>query len=77
MLFFGTFADHDEATFRAAMAPILRDNPTLHAAMLRDIHQLGCVLKHKKYKYLAWGYRVFIAGLGVTLATFAIEQVIN
>lgn len=74
MLFFGTFADLDEAGFRAAMAPLLHDNAALHAAMLRDIHQLGCVLKHKKYKYLAWGYRVFIAGLAVTLAAFVVEQ---
>ena len=77
MLFFGTFANHDEASFRAAMAPIMHDNAALHAAMLRDIHQLGCVLKHKKYKYLAWGYRVFIGGLAITLAAFAVEQVIQ
>ena len=76
MLFFGSFANYDEAEFRAKMAPILADNATLHAAMLRDIHQLGCVLKHKKYKYLAWGYRVFIAGLAVTLVAFGVEQLV-
>ena len=76
MLFFGSFANYDEAEFRAKMAPILADNATLHAAMLRDIHQLGCVLKHKKYKYLAWGYRVFIAGLAVTLAAFGVEKLV-
>lgn len=76
MLFFGTFADQNEAGFRAAMAPIMHDNASIHAAMLRDIHQLGCVLKHKKYKYLAWGYRVFIAGLAVTLVAYGAEQLI-
>ena len=76
MLFFGSFANYDEAEFHAKMAPILADNATLYAAMLRDIHQLGCVLKHKKYKYLAWGYRVFIAGLAVTLVAFGVEQLV-
>lgn len=76
MLFFGSFANYDEAEFKARMAPILADDATLHAAMLRDIHQLGCVLKHKKYKYLAWGYRVFIAGLAVTLVAYAVERLI-
>ena len=74
LLFFGSFADLDEASFVARMAPILADNRVLHAAMLRDIHQLGCVLKHKKYKYLAWGYRVFIAGLAATLVAYAVTQ---
>lgn len=76
MLFFGNFASYSEAEFKAHMAPILADDATLHAAMLRDIHQLGCVLKHKKYKYLAWGYRVFIAGLAATLVAFAVDQLI-
>jgi len=77
MLFFGSFANHDEAGFLKNMAPILADNATLHAAMLRDIHQLGCVLKHKKYKYLAWGYRVFIAGLAITLVAFVVQQLLR
>lgn len=77
MLFFGSFANYNEAEFKALMAPILADDAVLHAAMLRDIHQLGCVLKHKKYKYLAWGYRVFIAGLAVTLVAFGIDQLIH
>jgi hypothetical protein len=31
------------------------------------------VLQHRKYRFLTLAYRLFVAGLVVTLATFAIE----
>ena len=41
--------------------------------MLHDIYQNGHVLQRKKYKYLAYAYKTFMAGLTITAITFAIE----
>ena len=75
-LFFGAFADLSEAEFEVEMYKILGDNGSIHRAMIRDVHQLGSVLKHKKYKFLAYGYRVFIAGLALTLAAFLVQTLV-
>ena len=77
MLFFGAFADLPEAEWRDHMVEILSSNPGIHDAMLRDIHQMGSVLKHRKFKYLGYGYRVFVVGLALTLVAYCLEQVLR
>ena len=42
--------------------------------MLRDIHQNGQVLQRKKYRFLGLAYRIFLAGLSLTLVVFLIEH---
>ena len=75
MLFFGAFADLPEQVWRDHMLDIMSTNPGIHDAMLRDIHQMGSVLKHRKYRYLGYGYRVFVLGLALTLIAYCLEQV--
>ena len=42
--------------------------------MLHDIHQHGSMLLHRKYRFLGYAYRVFVAGLILTLIAFAAEK---
>jgi hypothetical protein len=42
--------------------------------MARDMYQNGQVLQAKKFRYLSLAYRLFIAGLVVTIAVFAVEM---
>ncbi len=72
-LFFGVFTQMDEAEWTEAVLDDLQADETVFRAMLHDAYQNGQVLQHKKYKYLALAYRIFIAGLTVTLITFGIE----
>jgi hypothetical protein len=75
LLFFGTFAWMTEDDFHRKLDDVLLTDAAIREAMIRDVHQLGVVLQHKKYRYLGWGYRVFVVGMVATLAAFAIERV--
>lgn len=47
---------------------------TVFRTMLRDIYQNGQVLQRKKYRLLGWAYRLFLAGLMLTLLAFVWEN---
>ena len=71
ILFFGVFSQLDEEDFQSRIGALLADEKALHRAMVRDIYQLGWVLRTKKYKRLGQAYRVFFVGLmasGLALA---------
>lgn len=72
LLFFGVFTDMSEGDFVAEMEATMASDAAIRAAMSHDIYQLGLVLRHKKYRFLGWGYRVFIAGLVLTLVTWLV-----
>jgi Pycsar effector protein len=74
LLFFGAFSRMSEEDFAAAVLKELHTDETLFRLMLRDIHQNGQVLRRKKYRYIGVAYRIFIAGLTLTLITFLIEN---
>ena len=46
---------------------------TMFRMMLHDIYQNGQVLQRRKYRYLSYAYRLFVAGLVITLVVFAVE----
>ena len=71
LLFFGGFTQLSEAEWQAWLDRVVADDRAIQHAMAHDIYQLGQVLAQKKYRYLGWGYRVFIAGLVATFALFA------
>ena len=77
LLFFGAFADVPEQEWRDHMVDMLSTNASIHDSMLRDIHQMGCVLKHRKYKYLGYGYRMFVVGLAATLVAYVVETMVR
>ena len=74
ILFFGAFAAFDEDEFHRRLDTILLSDAAIRDAMIRDVHQLGMVLQHKKYRYLGWGYRVFVTGMVATLIAFSVER---
>ena len=73
LLFFGVFSHLSEEEFIARMLAELRSDEQVYRTMLRDIHQNGQVLQHKKYRFLGYAYRSFQIGLILTLVTFLFE----
>lgn len=75
ILFFGRFAQMEEDEFIATVKQRLRSEDAIYDTMLRDTYQNGVVLARRKYRYLAYAYRLFVAGLTLTFATFLWEIV--
>ena len=74
ILFFGAFTNLSEAQFIAELDIINCDDALIRQAMARDVYQLGNVLKHKKYRYLALAYQVFISGLILTFLVYLLSK---
>ncbi len=72
-LFFGYFSHMDEDEWADSVLDDLRADETVFRTMLHDVYQNGQVLQRKKYKYLAYAYKSFMAGLCLTVVTFAVE----
>jgi hypothetical protein len=70
LLFFGSFTTLSEADFIARLSSQVATDPGVLEVMARDIYQNGQVLKRKKYRLLAWAYRVFLIGLVLSFAAF-------
>jgi len=69
-LFFGAFADLSEDEFKTRLTDILLDPHATIQAMLREVYQMGMVLHRKKYRYLSFACRIFLAGLLATFIAF-------
>lgn len=76
-LFFGHFTYMEEAEWTDSILAELHADETVFRTMLHDIYQNGQVLQRKKYKYLAYAYKTFMAGLTLTAITFAIEYTMS
>ncbi len=74
VLFFGVFAHLTEDEYADRVISMLRSDETVFRTMLRDTYQNGVVLQRKKYRYLGYAYRIFLAGLTLTLITFLYES---
>ena len=72
-MFFAHFHDLDEEEWTLDVLSELHTDERVFRMMLHDIYQNGLVLQRKKYRFLAYAYRLLIAGLLITLAVFAIE----
>jgi len=72
-LFFGHFWDRDEEEWTREVLGELHTDERVFRMMLHDVYQNGQVLHRRKYRFLVYAYRTFIAGLLATLAAFAIE----
>ena len=76
-LFFGYFTHMDEDVWTDSILSELYADETVFRTMLHDIYQNGQVLQRKKYRYLAYAYKSFMAGLCLTVVTFVIEHAAN
>ena len=74
ILFFGRFAQMEEDEFITAVKSRLRSEEDMYDLMLRDTYQNGVVLARRKYRYLAYAYRLFVVGLTLTFAVFVWEM---
>lgn len=72
-LFFGHFAHEDEHEWVDSILADMKTEEAMFRMMAHDIYQNGQVLQKRKYRFLGFAYRIFIAGLVVTLVTFAYE----
>ncbi|MBV7258390.1 Pycsar system effector family protein [Erythrobacter crassostreae] len=73
ILFFGHFTGMDEEEWKRRLLNDFGDDEAVFRAMLRDIYQNGQVLYGKKYRYLAYAYRIFLTGLFITMVVYASE----
>ena len=73
ILFFSNFAGLEEADFITAIKARMQDDDMIYTVMLRDMYQNGVVLARRKYRYLAYAYRVFIIGLTCSFVIFVGE----
>ncbi|MDT9598575.1 Pycsar system effector family protein [Sphingosinicella rhizophila] len=72
LLFFGTFAHLEEEDYVARMHEILRHDREIFDSMARNIYQNGRVLARKKYFWLGYAYRIFLAGLVASATAFCL-----
>lgn len=70
LMFFGGFADMNEAEYVEEMLDRLADQPRFLEMVARDVYQNGQVLAHKKYRLLKIAYSIFIIGLVASVIGF-------
>lgn len=71
LLFFGNFYNMKLEEFHWGMTEMIKDPDFVYSSMTRDLYFLGIVLA-KKYRYLRICYSVFMFGLVISVAAFAI-----
>ena len=76
-LFFGHFADLTEEEYQDRMRSLFRSEREVYGALVRDIYQMGVILKQRKYHYLSWGFRAFITGIMATFVAGVVQLIID
>ena len=76
-LFFGHFTELDMDDYVTRMKEIIRDDEEVYETLIRDIYQIGDVLKKKKYRYLKISYRLFLLGLFLSAIVFVVQFVLQ
>jgi predicted metal-dependent HD superfamily phosphohydrolase len=71
LLFFGNFHNSSLEDFEWGMKEMMNDREFLYGSMIKDLYFLGRVLG-VKYKYLRISYNVFMFGLIIAVAAYAI-----
>ncbi len=69
ILFFGHFANMNEAEFEQGMTELMKTPTALYQNMIRDIYGLGLVLS-TKFKLLRMAYTSFMAALSLGILAF-------
>jgi hypothetical protein len=76
LLFFGNFYRMELDDYQWAMNQMMKDGDYLYNSMVKDVYFLGVVLS-KKYKYLRISYTIFMLGLIIAVASFAVVAIIS
>ncbi|WP_292009813.1 Pycsar system effector family protein [Chryseobacterium sp.] len=70
LLFFGNFNRMYYDEYMDAMKGLIRDRDYIYDSMIRDLYYLGKVLD-RKYKLLSITYKIFMAGIIISVFSFA------
>jgi hypothetical protein len=73
LLFFGDFNALALDDYVDEMKQILDSDEAIYETILTDIHALGSAIQHRKYRYLAMSYRVFLAGIIASGVLFLVQ----
>ena len=74
LLFFGNFEKIPLDEFEWAISEMMKNRDLLYGALMKDLYFLGGILG-KKYRFLYFGYNVFMIGLLVSAVSFTIAMV--
>lgn len=77
ILFFGSFTQLSEDEFIQRLMAVAQNPRVSFEAFAHDIYQNGRVLAFKKYRYLAWAYRILLGGLIGAAAAFSVPYVLR
>jgi predicted metal-dependent HD superfamily phosphohydrolase len=70
LLFFGNFHQMIFGDFQDAMKDLIKDRDYIYDSMVKDLYFLGKVLD-RKYKLLSITYKIFMAGIIISVLSFA------
>ncbi|RYY71235.1 MAG: HD domain-containing protein [Chitinophagaceae bacterium] len=76
LLFFGNFHKMEAPQYDRAMRTMMQDPDYLYSSIIQDIYYLGAVLG-KKYRLIRLAYNIFMIGIIISVAAFAIAALIN
>lgn len=71
ILFFGSFTQLPEKDYVDMLLDVITEPRVVYEAFAHDIYQNGRVLAVKKYRYLAYAYRILATGLVLSFVVFA------
>ena len=74
LLFFGNFYKASYEEYDEAMREMMMDTDYLYGSLIKDIYYLGSVLG-RKYKLIRLAFNVFMIGIIVSVAAFAIATI--
>lgn len=70
LLFFGNFNQMLFDDFNSSMKDLLKDRDYIYDSMIKDLYFLGKVLD-RKYRLLSITYQIFMAGIIISVLSFA------
>jgi hypothetical protein len=73
LLFFGHFTQFSFEEYADAMQGLMQSSESIYQAQIKNLYQLGQILKNRKYKFLKYSYRFFFIGLILSVILFAIQ----
>lgn len=71
LLFFGNFYKAPFEQYDRAMRKMMKDPDYLYGSLIKDIYMLSVVLG-RKYKLIRIAYYIFMVGIVVSVAAFAV-----
>ena len=72
LTFFGNFHKMELSKYQWAIEELLKDRDYVYSSLTKDLYFLGKVLD-RKYRILRWTYTIFVAGIIISILSFAIS----